>query len=386
MNRRAFMKAAAVAGLIADAAALPSIQPPSAPPLPHCAGAPEPVDAAAAELSRVEARYYRRLPDREIECLLCPRFCRLGDKERGYCGVRENQDGTYYTLVYGKACSANVDPVEKKPFFHVLPGTNAFSIATAGCNVNCKFCQNWEISQARAEQVAHVDLPPAAVAAEAAGAGCPSVAYTYTEPTVFFEYMFDTSVEARRRGIRNLVVSGGHINPGPLRDLLEVVDAVKIDLKSYDPEFYRTWVRGELAPVLEAIRTIAESRAWLEIVYLVIPTLNDDLAGIRGLARRLRDTIGAQVPLHFTRFHPMYLVKDLPPTPIEALVRARETALAEGLRFVYLGNVPGHEGGNTACPGCGRKVIERFGFEIRRFDLENGKCRSCGTAVPGIWA
>ena len=339
-----------------------------------------------ANLSRVEARYYKKHPDRETECLLCQRRCRLGDKERGYCGVRENQGGVYYTLVYGKACSLNVDPIEKKPFFHVLPGTTALSMATAGCNVNCKFCQNWEISQVRAEQVEHFDLPPEAAAAKAVSSGCPSIAYTYSEPTVFFEYMYDTALLARRRGVRSLVVTGGHINPEPLADLLAVVDAVKVDLKGFTEGFYKAYVRGALKPVLEAIRTVAKSEAWLEIVYLVIPTLNDRPEDIREMARWVGNEAGVDVPLHFSRFHPMYLVKNLPPTPLSTLEAARETALGQGLRFVYIGNVPGHEAESTYCPGCGQAVIKRIGYSIEAVRLKKGKCASCGTAIPGIWA
>jgi pyruvate formate lyase activating enzyme len=342
--------------------------------------------AQEANLSHVEARYYRKHPDREVECLLCPRLCRLGDKERGYCGVRENDGGTYYTLVYGKACSINVDPIEKKPFFHFLPGTAALSIASAGCNVNCKFCQNWEISQVRPEQVRHVDFPPEAVARQAAESGCPSIAYTYTEPVVFFEYMYDAAEAARRRGVRSVVVSGGHINPEPLRDLIQVVDAIKIDLKAFDPAFYRNYVRGELKPVLEAIREIAKSKVWLEIVYLVIPTLNDDTAKVREMSRFIRDEAGPEVPVHFSRFQPMYLVKNLPPTPVSTLERLRAAAIAEGLRFVYLGNVPGHDGESTFCPGCGQVVIRRFGYEVQSNECQGGKCGSCGRPIPGVWA
>jgi pyruvate formate lyase activating enzyme len=339
-----------------------------------------------ANLSHVEARYYRKHPDREVECLLCPRLCRLGDKERGYCGVRENDGGTYYTLVYGKACSINVDPIEKKPFFHFLPGTPALSIASAGCNVNCKFCQNWEISQVRPEQVRHVDFPPEDVARQAAESGCPSIAYTYTEPVVFFEYMYDTAQAARRRGVRSVVVSGGHINPEPLRDLIKVVDAIKIDLKSFDPAFYRDYVRGELKPVLDAIREVAKTKVWLEVVYLVVPTLNDDAGRVREMSRFIRDEAGPEVPVHFSRFQPMYLVKNLPPTPVSTLERLREAALAEGLRFVYLGNVPGHDGENTFCPGCGQVVIRRFGYEVQSNGAKGGKCGSCGRPIPGVWA
>lgn len=373
MDRRRFIRTAAGAGLALGAGPCPFLEGFGA-------------FGRDANLSTVEARFYRKLPDREIECRLCPRNCRLGDKERGYCGVRENQDGRYITLVYGKACSANVDPIEKKPFFHFRPGTTAFSIASAGCNVNCKFCQNWEISQVRPEQVRHVDLPPEEVAEAARRAGCASIAYTYSEPVVFYEYMYDTAVAARRRGILSAVVTGGHINREPLDALLEVVDAVKVDLKAFREDFYREYVRGGLKPVLDAIRTIAASKVWLEVVYLVIPTLNDDPAAIREMARWVRDEAGPDVPLHFSRFQPMYLVKSLPPTPVSTLEKARAVALEQGLRYVYIGNVPGHPAENTACPGCGKTLIERYVFDVRRMDVKDGRCPSCRTAIPGVWS
>ncbi len=373
MKRREFIRDAAGAGLVVGTG-LPSL----------CTRLHAFGDKGS--LSRVEARYYRKLPDREIECELCPRVCRLGDKERGYCGVRENQGGTYYTLVYAKACSLNVDPIEKKPFFHFLPGTRALSLATAGCNVNCRFCQNWEISQVRPEQVENVDMPPGTVAALAARYGCPSIAYTYTEPVVFFEYMYDTAVEARARGVRSAVVTGGHIMPGPLKDLIGVVDAIKVDLKGYSADFYANYVRGQLATVLETIRSVAKSKAWLEIVYLVIPTLNDSTADIREMSRWVKNEVGDRVPLHFSRFQPLYLVKNLPPTPVSTLEKARDIALEEGLRFVYVGNVPGHPGEDTACPNCGKIVVERTGFKLDSLRLKGGKCEFCGTPVPGVWA
>lgn len=337
-------------------------------------------------LSKVEARYYEKHPDREIKCLLCPRFCKLGDKERGYCGVRENIDGTYYTLVYGKACSVNIDPIEKKPFFHFLPNTSALSLATAGCNVNCKFCQNWEISQVRPEQVQHYDFPPKSVVDVALKNNCPSIAYTYTEPVIFFEYMYDTSQEARLKGIRNTVVTGGHINPEPLLDLIKVVDAIKVDLKSFSQEFYASYVQGELKPVLEAIKIIAKSRIWLEIVYLVIPTLNDSPSEIRKMCQWVMKEIGPDFPVHFSRFHPMYLVKNLPPTPVSTLEKARATAVEEGLNYVYIGNVPGHQAENTFCPKCKNVVIEREGYIVKRIEISQGQCLHCKTPIPGIWS
>jgi pyruvate formate lyase activating enzyme len=338
-----------------------------------------------SNLSEVEARFYKKHPDREIECVLCPRNCKLGDRERGYCGVRENRDGTYYTLVYGKACSVAVDPIEKKPLFHFMPGSSALSLATAGCNVNCKFCQNWEISQVRPEQVRHVDFPPASVVRAAKQYHAPVIAYTYSEPIVFYEYMYDTSVEARQKGIRNAVITGGHVNPEPLEELTTVVDAIKVDLKAFTQDFYTDYVRGELQPVLDAIKIIVQHKIWIEIVYLVIPTLNDSDAEIRRLSQWILKEIGPDVPLHFSRFHPMYLLKNLPPTPISTLEKVRNIALKEGINYVYIGNVPGHEAENTYCPKCFNMCIERRGYTIKKENLKNGKCKFCDHPIPGVW-
>ncbi len=372
MRRRGFFKTAAGAGLALGTNAAPLLT--------HLHAF-----SGRVGLSRVEARHYIKLPEREIECRLCPRNCRLGDKERGYCGVRENIGGVYTTLVYGKVCSLNDDPIEKKPFFHFLPGTSALSLATAGCNVNCKFCQNWEISQVRPEQVRNVDLQPESVADMALRYKSASIAYTYSEPVVFFEYMMDTAAASKLRGLRNVVVTGGYINPDPLAELVEVVDAVKVDLKSFSEKFYAQYVRGRLEPVLEAIRFIAKSRAWLEVVYLVIPGLNDERDEIRRMSRWLAREAGPEVPLHFSRFHPMYLMKNLPSTPLSTLEAARSVALSEGLRYVYIGNVPGHEAENTVCPKCGRVVVRRVGFQVKKNELQSGRCRFCQHLIPGVW-
>jgi pyruvate formate lyase activating enzyme len=238
----------------------------------------------------------------------------------------------------------------------------------------------------RAEQIKPLDLPPQDVVNNALNFKCPSISYTYTEPTVYFEYMYDTAVEGRAKGIRNCVVTAGYINREPLLDLIKVVDAIKIDLKSFSQDFYTNYVRGELKPVLEAIKTVHQSKVWLELVYLVIPTLNDNTEGIRQMSQWIRSEIGPDVPLHFSRFQPMYLVQNLPPTPVSTLEKVREVALAEGIRYVYIGNVPGHEAENTFCPRCQRVIIERIGFQVNKIDIEAGKCKFCRNPIPGIWA
>ncbi|MFQ6081995.1 MAG: AmmeMemoRadiSam system radical SAM enzyme [Candidatus Aminicenantia bacterium] len=341
---------------------------------------------SSVNLSKVEAWFYKKLLEKEIECELCPRHCKLGDKERGYCGVRENIEGKYYTLVYGKVCAAHIDPIEKKPFFHFLPGTNAFSIATAGCNVNCKFCQNWQISQVRPEQVENFDLPPRDVPRYCQKYRCPTIAYTYTEPVIFYEYMYDTSKIASQKRIRNVVVTGAHISPEPMEKLTGVVDAIKIDLKAFSEEFYHQYVRGELKPVLEAIKIVKKSGKWMELVYLVIPTLNDSSEEIQKMCQWILKEVGPDVPLHFSRFHPMYLIKNLPSTPVSTLERVRNIALKEGINYVYIGNIPGHKGESTYCPQCKNTVIKRFAYQILENNLKKEKCKYCSYPIPGVWS
>ncbi len=341
--------------------------------------------AFAAGTAPVEARFYRKLPQRKIECTLCPRRCVIDDLERGYCGVRENQGGTYYTLVYGKACSANIDPIEKKPLFHYLPGAKAFSIATVGCNVMCKFCQNWEISQANVDEVKAFDLPPQQVAAVAAQRRCEVIAYTYTEPVVFYEYMYDCAAAGRRAGVRSVMISNGYINPEPMRELCRVLDAVKIDLKAFNNRFYKELVSGELQPVLDTLVLLKKEKMWTEIVYLVIPGKNDDPGELREMCGWIKSELGADTPVHFSRFHPQYRLTNVPATPPEVLRRARQIGLQSGLRYVYTGNIPGDEGENTYCPRCGKVVIRRFGFSVLERTLKNGACASCGTPIAGVW-
>lgn len=341
---------------------------------------------AESELGHdVEARYYKKLPNRKIQCQLCPRECIIDDLERGYCGVRENMGGTYYTLVYGKACAVHVDPIEKKPLFHFLPATRAFSIATVGCNVMCKFCQNWEISQATPEQVRSYELPPLQVAALADKNDCASIAYTYTEPVIFTEYMYDSAVQGRQRNIKSVMITNGYINPQPMKELCGVLDGVKIDLKAYTERFYKELVAGELRPVLDTLVLLKKENMWTEIVYLVIPGQNDDRKELEDMCKWIYTELGPDTPLHFSRFHPQYRLKNLPSTPIKTLKMARQIGLDAGLSYVYTGNVPGDEGENTYCPNCGSIVIRRVGFAVIDNLIKKEKCGKCGHPIAGIW-
>jgi pyruvate formate lyase activating enzyme len=334
----------------------------------------------------VEARFYDKLPNKKVKCKLCPRQCTVGDKERGYCGVRENRGGTYYTLVHSRVCAAHIDPIEKKPLFHYLPGTLAFSLATAGCNVNCKFCQNWDISQSRPEEVPAQYLPPGQIAELAAQYQCPTLAYTYSEPVVFSEFLMDTADAGHEAGIRSIVVSNGYIQDESLRAAYGKMDAVKIDLKSFSETYYAKVVVGQLKPVLDSIVTLRQMGKWTEIVYLVVPTLNDSDAEFRGLASWVKTNLGTEVPLHFTQFHPEYLLKNLPITPVPTLERAKAIADAEGLHYVYIGNVPGHPAENTYCPQCRKLLVERLGFTVSQMLIrKDSTCPFCRHTIPGIW-
>lgn len=332
-----------------------------------------------------EARYYEKLPYKKIRCNLCPRECVIDDRERGYCGVRENREGTYYTLVYARPCTYHVDPIEKKPLYHFYPGSLSFSIATAGCNLHCKFCQNWQISQVRPEEVPSYYLLPDDVASVARKYDCVSIAYTYSEPTVFYEYMVDTAIAGHLRNVKSVVITAGYISEEPLKELCSRVDAIKVDLKAFTEKYYEDLVNGELKPVLDSLVTIRKMNVWAEIVYLVLPTLNDGEKELRALSRWIKNYLGADVPIHFGRFYPQYRIKNLPPTPIKTLERAKAIADAEGLHYVYLGNVPGHSAENTYCPECGHLLIKRTGYSIKKMDIEEGRCKSCKTEIPGLW-
>ncbi|MEW6746428.1 MAG: AmmeMemoRadiSam system radical SAM enzyme [Planctomycetota bacterium] len=335
---------------------------------------------------RHKALHWEKLEEKRVKCVLCPRECQVADVERGYCGVRENQGGEYQTLVYGTLCSANIDPIEKKPLFHYLPGTAAFSIATAGCNIECKFCQNWQISQFRPEQVESTNVPPEALAAACKARDCPTIAYTYSEPVIFYEYMYDAAAHGREHGIGSVMISNGYIQEKPLRDLCKVLTGVKIDFKAFTEKFYAEQCVGELKPVLATLERLNEIGIWFELVILVIPTLNDSPDETQQMSQWVVKNLGPDVPMHFTRFHPTYRITNLPQTPVSTLERCREIALEAGVHYVYAGNVPMHPGENTYCHGCREELIRRLGFQVRFNRIENGKCPKCGTRIPGVWS
>ncbi len=322
----------------------------------------------------------------KVECTLCPRHCRLAQGQRGDCRVRTNVDGKLFSLVYGNPCAVHVDPIEKKPVFHMLAGTTAFSIATAGCNLHCLYCQNWEISQSSPEETRNSILTPENAVTSALQAGCRSIAYTYSEPIVFYEYTLDTSRLAKSKGLRNIIVTAGYIEQEPLVELCRVTHAASVNLKGITDDFYRKMCSATLKPVQEAIITMKKNGVWVEIINLVIPSWNDSDNDIRGLARWVKTNCGRETPLHLSRFWPMHKLQNLPPTPIETLSRAWDISRAEGLDHVYVGNIPEHPGNNTLCPSCTRIIIKRYGYEILENHINQGNCGYCGAGIPGIWS
>ncbi len=395
LTRRRFISGLACTGLCALAGGLlgacqprPKSATEMAAPLPDATTTPH-SDLTPLPPGTREALYYSALEEKghgpRVRCELCPRLCALSDGQRGECNVRENHGGVLYTLVYGRACAVHADPIEKKPLYHFLPGSLAFSIATAGCNLHCLYCQNWQISQRLPEEVESVELPPEHVASLSEENNCPVIAYTYSEPTVFYEYMLDTAKLGRSRGLRNVVISAGYISQAPLLKLCEAVDAIKIDFKGYSREFYRQVCSATLQPVLETMKTIHQQGVHLEIVTLVVPTLNDRPDQLRDLCRWIVDELGPDVPTHFSRFHPLYKLTHLPMTPVEALEEAQNIAMEQGIRYAYLGNVPGHPGDNTYCHRCGEMIVRRLGFSILENRIVEGKCAHCGQSIPGVW-
>jgi pyruvate formate lyase activating enzyme len=335
-------------------------------------------------LSRKEAMFYDVLEKSTVKCRLCYQLCTIPEDRRGLCGVRVNEGGRLYTLVYGKASATGLDPVEKKPLFHFHPGTSTYSISTVGCNFRCRNCQNHEISQIPKNYgpIVGEDLPPEEVVKAAKRYECKSIAYTYTEPAIFFEYAYETARLASEEGIKNIFVTNGYISEEALRTIRPYLDAANIDLKSFSDEFYRESCGARLQPVLDNIKLHKELGIWIEITTLIIPTLNDSEEELRKIARFIKD-VGEEIPWHVSQFYPMYQLQHLPRTPISTLEMARKVGIEEGLRYVYEGNVPGVEGENTYCYKCKKRLIRRFGYEILENNIKDSKCPTCGADVDG---
>lgn len=331
-----------------------------------------------------EAQLYESLDKGRVRCVLCSHYCVIAPGKLGVCNVRQNVDGKLYTLVYDRTISQNIDPIEKKPLYHFFPGSKSYSIATPGCNFRCRWCQNYEISQMPREQhfIAGREAPPEQIVAEARRSGCRSIAYTYTEPTIFFEYAYDTARLAHEAGVANVFVTNGYMTADVLTLLHPYLDAANVDLKAFRKKTYQRLVGAGLEPVLESLKTIKALDIWLEVTTLVIPGVNDEPDELRDIAHFISQELGQETPWHISRFHPGYQMADLPPTPIQILRQAQEIGHEEGLHYIYLGNVAGES--NTHCHMCGQLLIQRRGYWIHADNIRDSRCLSCGAQVAGI--
>ncbi len=334
-----------------------------------------------------EAMLYHPVENGKVQCILCNHRCIISSSKRGLCGVRENQGGKLYTLVYGRAISSNVDPIEKKPIFHLFPGSTSFSVAAVGCNFRCLQCQNHEISQMPRMpdgRIEGAEVPPSKILSLTKQYQCRSISYTYTEPTIYFEYAFDTARRAHQDGIKNIFVTNGYMTEEALQTIQPYLDAANVDLKSFRENFYKEICGATLQPVLENLRWMRQMGIWVEITTLIIPTLNDSDQEFEEIAQFIL-SLGPEVPWHISAFYPTYKMLNLPRTPASSLHRAREIGVKAGLRYVYCGNIPGEEGEDTFCPHCGQRVIERIGFRVIKNEVINGGCRHCRGRIDGIW-
>ncbi|WP_224982694.1 AmmeMemoRadiSam system radical SAM enzyme [Geomonas agri] len=332
-----------------------------------------------------EALFFHREEGNAVRCYLCRFGCHIADGARGICAVRENRHGTLYSLVYGKLCAEHVDPIEKKPLFHVMPGTMSYSIATVGCNFHCRHCQNYTISQIeRGAPITGTGRSPLEIVQRARDTGCRSISYTYTEPTVFFEFAYDTAILAKEAGLSNVFVTNGYISKEALSMIAPCLDAANIDLKGFSESFYRDVVHARLSEVLDSIIEYRRQGIWLELTTLIIPGLNDSEAELQGIAQFIVTNLGIDTPWHVTQFYPTYQLTDRPRTPVETLRKARDIGRAAGLNYVYEGNVPGEGGENTWCPSCSALLIKRYGFTIDTNRIHNGACPECGATIAGL--
>ncbi len=335
-----------------------------------------------------EAKYYQKLEDKKVICHLCRHNCQIADGKKGICAVRKNSGGILYSLVYERLIAKNIDPIEKKPLFHFLPSSRSYSIATVGCNFKCLHCQNYEISQSpREEDIIMGSIFTAKeIVEDAYNKGCQSISYTYTEPTIYYEFAYDTAVLAKERGIKNVFVTNGYIEDKPLEDIKPYLDAANIDLKGFSEDFYRKVCGASLKGVLESILKYKKLDIWIELTTLIIPTYNDSEDELTKIARFIKQELGADTPWHVTAFYPTYKLLNVPKTPVKTLQMARNLGLAEGLNYVYTGNIPGEEGESTFCPSCRKKIIERIGFYIKKIEIESGRCKYCQHPISGIWS
>ncbi len=335
-----------------------------------------------------EARYWEPAAEGKVLCTLCPRECRIGEGQKGFCFIRQNERGRLVTTGYGRTTGFAVDPIEKKPLNQFLPGSSVLSFGTAGCNLCCRFCQNWDISKARVdERMSEDDWTPPRVVDLALRTGSQGLAFTYNDPIIWAEYAIDVAKEAHARGLFTVFVTNGYVSRAAREEIFRYMDAANVDLKAFTESFYAQATLSHLAPVLETLEWLArETQVWVEVTNLMIPGLNDAEDETRALVDWMRAHLGADVPLHFTAFHPDYKMRDRPATPPRTLVRARELARAAGLRYVYTGNVHDREGGTTFCPSCGAKVIERDWFAIRAVRMKGSACAVCGGRIAGRFA
>jgi len=335
----------------------------------------------------MKAYLYESVEDKKVKCNLCHHRCLIKDGKRGICGVRENRKGALQTLVYEKLIARHIDPIEKKPLFHFLPGSRSYSVATVGCNFKCRFCQNADIAQMPSDRNGTIlgdRTTPQKEVAAAAKAGCKSIAYTYTEPTVFFEFAHDAAKLAHGAGIKNVFVTNGYMTPEALQMISPWLDGANVDLKAFTNDFYKKMCGARLSPVLETLKGMKTQGIFMEVTTLLIPGLNDDPDELKQLAAFIADDLGIETPWHISRFHPTYRLTDRPITPARALIKAREIGIKVGLRYVYTGNVPDQDGENTFCYKCGELVIGRWGFQVGEYGIEGGCCKYCGTRINGI--
>ncbi len=331
-----------------------------------------------------EGVLFDRLPDNRARCRVCSHRCIVGEGKFGICGTRKNINGKIHTTIYNTVSSEAVDPIEKKPLYHFLPGTHSYSLGSIGCNFRCEHCQNWNISQVSPEEAYTRNITPEEAVKRARDSGCKSISWTYNEPAIWHEYTYDSAVLAKKAGLKTIYVTNGYITEEALRRIAPYLDAYRVDIKSFSEDFYKKICGARLAPVLESTRLARELGMHIETVTLIIPTKNDSIDEIIRIVRWVHDNLGPDTPMHFTRFHPMYRMEDTYSTPVETLERAYDIAKNEGMRFVYTGNVPGHKYENTYCPKCNNLLIERKGFGVGEIRMRDGKCQECGERIPVV--